>query len=221
MHMLTRRSVPALLATLAVSASTSLEADPAADPVHAAIAAAQDALKEHDQCFDMADQAEQAFFAQSGKLPRVTYAGLTFHTRAEVDAPIMRRALADEIRQRMAAQGLPVAPAHPDRYGVPVEWETYRARVHRDMTTYLRARDELNQVTGMTKAQEALSVAGDALCKAESAVFDNAPTTSAGAASLARFAIASMRAAAVMPTIESDFFMSHLRVAADKTVGSG
>jgi hypothetical protein len=192
MHTITRRSAPGLIAALAGTFSTGLVAGPSIDPIHAAIAAAQDALKEHDRCFDLAAEAEEAFFQQRGKLPHATYAGITFHTQAEVDehfdAPIKRRALVSRLRETMVAQGIPVAPSNPAEYDMPVEWETYRSRVHRDLTAYQRARDELEQTTGMTKANHDLEIASEAMCNAESAVFATIPTTLAGAAALGRFA---------------------------------
>ena len=192
MSNITRRSAPGLIAALAGTFSTGLVAGPSIDPIHTAIAAAQDALKEHDRCFYLADETEEAFFQQRGKLPHVTYAGLTFHTRAEVDehfdAPIKRQALVSRLREILVAQGLPVAPSNPDEHDMPAEWETYRARVHRDLTAYQRAHDDLKQTTGMTKANHDLAIASEAMCNAESKVFATIPTTPAGAAALVRFA---------------------------------
>jgi hypothetical protein len=177
MHMLTRRSVPALLASLAAAASTSLQADPIADPIFAAIEAVTRAHADLKGACTRHSALQEALRPTAFYQPKVLV-GYNTSMDGRDRGTVYPIHVGNEAEIRRWTHG-------PDRE------EAIAKLLGKLEADRLRNLDE-HKALGLTDAEAEADAAVDRLADAETVVLTMVPTTRAGAVALANCAVAIM-----------------------------
>ena len=190
------------IAALIAVPGVTLAAEPAADPIFAALQAARRARAAYDE-------ARAPYKAVREKHPEFG-SGFTFTAKADGDSKMVhsieqlnawlgqkgpahradcKRTFAEVAAQTLGIEVTPIAGPSPEAMAA---WEAERAAVVADFERARRAHDDFLQQHDMPRLYDAADKAGDALQAAEEALLAAVPTTPAGAVALLRFCVEAM-----------------------------
>ena len=204
MSKITRRSLPALLASTAGLLSTALTADPGVDPVYAAINATVDANEDYLASLQAQENAERRFWEAREKLAVPTHGGVTLRSPEDVDSYLNRLFLRPNIRAAFAKKlG---ESASPELLDLAAKFEStekdlaemrehdaLRERLHSEVGCYDAACEDLCRTTGLQAAVDRARQCGAVRCALSEAALATIPTTRAGAAALAAFGLSEVQ----------------------------
>jgi hypothetical protein len=202
MSKITRRSLPALLAStagLAAGFITAADADPGIDPIYEKINRVAEAQKTYRRLAAVFSKAEQRYFAERAKLPVPTHEGVTLRSPEDVDShlnrlfmrPAIRRAFARKLSESASPELLDLAAKFESTekdLGEMREHDALRERLHAEVAAYETSVDKVSFTTGYEAADEAQTRALQIRDDLSDAVLETTPTTLAGAAAFVGFA---------------------------------
>lgn len=199
MTKITRRTIPAVLAStagLAAGFVAAAKAETSIDPVYAALDAWAEADLVYAKLSKRQAEAEAQYFAQRQKLVPPTHEGAELRTHEAVDALVNRSSMKVDIRaclhKVMTRHDEPDAdrfrPTEED-LAAAREFDALRERLHAEVSAFEAADEAIRERTGERTADEAMRRAMTLRIERADAALSTIPTTMAGAAALARFAI--------------------------------
>jgi hypothetical protein len=198
MSKITRRSIPALLASatgLAAGFIAAAKADSGLDPIYEKINRVAEADKTYSRLAAAHEKAERRYFDKKAKLPIPKHDGTELRTDAAVDSYVNGLGLSIDVRATLhkvlARHGEPLAERFeptPEDLLQARKWDALRERLHAEVAAYETAIENVQVETGVDVAEEATTRAMRVRDDLAEAVLATMPTTLAGAAALIGFA---------------------------------
>jgi hypothetical protein len=199
MSKITRRSIPALLASTAGLAAGFIAAAKAdgLDPIYEQIRRVAEADKAYRRLSTVHDNAERRYFDQRPDAPM--YEGVTLRSPEAVDSylnrlfmrPAIRRAMAKKLSENPSPELQDLAAKFESTEKDIVEMREHdalRERLHAEVAAYETAVEKVSLATGYEAANEAQRRALQIRDELAEAALATMPTTLAGAAALVGFA---------------------------------
>lgn len=202
MSKITRRSVAALLASVAGVAAgfiNAAHAEPAIDPIYEKINRVTEAEKTYDWLQAAHEKAERRYFAAVEKLPAPMHEGVTLRSPEDVDSYLnrlfMRPAIRAAFARRLSQDASPALRDLAAKFESPEkdqaemrEHDALRERLHAEVASYETAMEKVRASTSIDETNEAATDALEARDILSEAALGTMPTTLAGGAAFVQFA---------------------------------